>query len=90
MGRIRSKMHLLVFRNVYVHCTDILTIFYLVYKAIKALIDGIQNRSNEAYPPDIYRPVRFLIYIDESHEMTTDTKILRDDGHIAYQICALA
>ena len=73
-------MHVLVHRNVYVHCSTILTNFYPVFKAAKALIDLIQSRAKEGYPPDNLRPVRLLVYIDESHEMTTDKQTLRDDG----------
>jgi hypothetical protein len=84
MERIWSKRHVLVCRNVYVHCSTI-DRFYTVFKAAKALIDVIQNRAKEAYPPDNLRPVRLLVYIDESHEMTTDKQTLRDDGRNAYQ-----
>jgi hypothetical protein len=75
MKTIRSKMHALG-HNVYVHCGTILTIFYPVFKAAKALIDVIQNHAEEGYPPDNLRPVRLLVYIDESHEMTTDKQTL--------------
>src|SRR5882762_9516319 len=47
MKRIRSRMHVLVHRNVYVHCSTILTIFYPVFKAAKALIDLNQSRAKE-------------------------------------------
>jgi hypothetical protein len=60
--------------------------FYLVFKAAKALIDVIQHRTKETYPPNNPRPVRLLIYLDESHEMTTDKQTLPDDGRNAYQI----
>ena len=86
MDRIRSKLHVLAHRNVYVHCSTILTVFYSVFKATKALIDVIQSRANEAYPPDNPRPVRLLVYIDELHEMTTCKQTLRDDGRNGYQI----
>ena len=83
--RIPSKIHVLVDRNVYVHCSIIFTIFYPVFKAAKALIDVIGSRAKEADRPDNPRPVRLLIYMDESHEMTTDTQTLPDDGRNAYQ-----
>jgi hypothetical protein len=63
-----------------------LIIFYPVFKAAKALIDLIQSHAKEGYPPDNLRPVRLLVYIDESHEMTTDKQTLRDDGRNAYQM----
>ena len=85
MQRIRSKIHVLVDCNVYVHCSIILTIFYPVFQAAKALIDVIGSRAKEADRPDNLRPVRLLIYIDESHEMTTDPQTLPDDGRNAYQ-----
>ena len=85
MERIWNKMHVLVCRNVYVHCSTILTVFYTVFKAAMALIDVIQNRDKEAYPHNL-RAVRLLVYIDESHEMTTDKQTLRDDGRNAYQM----
>ena len=86
MERIWSKMHVLVCRNVYVHCSIILTVFYTVFKAAKALIDVIRKRAKEAHPPGNLHPVRLLVYIDESHEMTTDKQTLRDDGRNAYQM----
>ena len=79
-------MHVLVHRDVYVHCSTILTVFYPVFTAAKALIDVIRNRTKEVYPPDNSRPVCLLIYIDESHEMTTDTQTFPDnDGRNVYQ-----
>jgi len=59
--------------------------FFPVFKAAKALIDVIGSRAKEADRPDNPRPVRLLIYIDESHEMTTDTQTLPGDGRNAYQ-----
>ena len=38
------------------------------------------------HPPDNSCPVHLLIYIDESHEMTTDEQMLPDDGCNAYQM----
>jgi hypothetical protein len=78
-------MHVLVHRNVYVHCSTILKFFCPVFKAAKALIDVIQNRAKKAYPPENSRPVRLLIYIDESHETTTGKQTLQDDGRNTYQ-----
>jgi hypothetical protein len=49
-------------RILYVYCSTILTLFYLVFKAAKALIDVIRHRAKEAYPSDNPRPVRLLIY----------------------------
>ena len=79
-------MHVLVCYNVYIHCSTILTAFYTVFKAAKALIDVIENHAKEAYPPNNLHPVRLLVSIDESHEMTTDKHTLQDDGRNAYQI----
>jgi hypothetical protein len=59
--------------------------FHPVFRAAKALIDVIGSRAKGADRPDNPRPVRLLVYIDESHEMTTDTQTLPDDGRNAYQ-----
>ena len=64
-------MHVLVPRNLYINSSTI-SIFFPSFKAAKALIDLIQNRAKEGSPHDNLRPVRLLVYIDESHEMTTD------------------
>jgi len=61
--------------------------FFIQYlKLQKALIDVIPSQDR----PDNPRPVRLLIYMDESHEMTTDTQTLPDDARNAYKRCALA
>jgi hypothetical protein len=83
-------MHVLVRRNVSVHCSTILTFFYPVFKAAKALIDVIQNRAKEGYPPYNSRPVRLLIYIDESQKMMTYKQTLPDGRNAYTKCCALA
>ena len=78
-------MHVLVRRNVYVHYSTILTVLYTVFKAAKALIDVIKGHAKEAYPLKDRRPIRLLIYVDESHAMTTEEETFQNDGRNAYQ-----
>ena len=86
----KIKKHFLVCRNVHVHCSTILTIFYTVFKAAKALIEVIEKHAKEAYPLKDRRPIRLLIYVDESHAMTTEKETLQGDGRNAYQILCSA
>jgi hypothetical protein len=53
--------------------------------AAKALIDTINRYTKEDGSKENVRPVRLLIYIDESHEMTTSAQTLDKDRN-AYQI----
>ena len=85
MEKIRSNMHVLVYRNFYDHCNTILTVFYLVSKAAKALINVIKSRAGEVDAPDNLCPVRLLVYMDESQEMTMARQMLPNDGRNAYQ-----
>ena len=85
MEKIQSNMHVLVYHNVYDHCSTILTVFYLVSKAAKALINVIKSRAGEVDAPDNLCPVRLLVYMDESQEMTMARQMLPNDGRNAYQ-----
>ena len=55
-----------------------------VYIAAKALI-GTINCYTEP-PSENSRPVRLLIYIDESHEMTTSAQTIKHDGRTVYEV----
>lgn len=58
-----------------------------VHKAAKALIDTIKRYTKEdsskENPP---RPVQLLVYIDESHEMTTSAQTIKGGKNSAYQV----
>ena len=56
-----------------------------MFKAAKALIDVIKGHAKEAYPLKDRRPIRLLIYVDESHAMTTEEETFQNDGRNAYQ-----
>ena len=67
--------------------TNVLTNYCIqVYIAAKALIDTINNYTTEIGSEEYPRPVRLLIYIDESHEMTTAAQTLTNQLYNAYQI----
>ena len=57
-----------------------------VYIAAKALIDVINSYTKEDESEEESRPVRLIIYIDESHEMTTSEETIKGDGRNAYQV----
>lgn len=50
------------------------------------LIEYIKSSAKMVVQPDNTRPVRLIVYFDESHEMTTDEQTLPGDGCNAYQI----
>jgi hypothetical protein len=56
-----------------------------VYIAAKALIDTIKSYTKEDGSKGNPRPVRLLIYIDESHEMTTSAQTIKGDNRNVYQ-----
>jgi hypothetical protein len=60
-----------------------LTLLYPVFTAAKALIDTIRSYAKETDLHD--KRLWLLVYIDESHEMTTHEQMLKDDGRNAYQ-----
>ncbi|KAM6494977.1 hypothetical protein JOM56_009600 [Amanita muscaria] len=57
-----------------------------VYVAAKALIDTIKSRAKEDVSEGKSRPVRLLVYIDESHGMTKAGSTIKGDGRNAYQV----
>jgi hypothetical protein len=56
-----------------------------VYIAANALIDTINSYAKDDGSEKKPRPVRLLIYIDESHEMTKSEQTIKDDGRSVYQ-----
>ena len=60
--------------------------FIQVYIAAKALIDTIRSRAKGDVSDEKSRPVRLLVYIDESHEMTTKAQTIKGDGRNVYQV----
>ncbi|KAM6494873.1 hypothetical protein JOM56_009496 [Amanita muscaria] len=57
-----------------------------VFVAAQTLIGTIESRVKEDPSEKQTRPVRLLVYIDETHEMTTDKQTFKgDNGRNAYQ-----
>jgi hypothetical protein len=57
-----------------------------VYIAAKALIDTINSYTKEDGSEENPRPVWLLIYIDESHEMTTSAQTIKGDRRNVYEV----
>jgi hypothetical protein len=56
-----------------------------IYIAAKALIDTINSYIKEESSEGNSGPVRLLIYIDGSHEMTTSAQTIKGDKRNVYQ-----
>lgn len=57
-----------------------------VYIAAKALIDTINSYAKKDGLEENAGAVRLLIYIDESHEMTTSAQTIQGDRRNVYQV----